>query len=87
MCLLGTLLAQLPEVLFSLSSLHGCLCNQASVLAVLLAVPEQLHRCLAPCCLVLDLLPGSEGCFSLYHIPTCNPELFILLQALAHPKM
>lgn len=41
-----------------------------------------------PCRLVLDLLlPGSEGCFFLYPIPTCDPGLLILLQTLPHPKM
>lgn len=65
----------------------GKFCRLMWLLAVLLAVPGQLPGCLAPFCLVLALLlPGSEGCLSPYSIPTRDPELFILLQVLPHPK-
>lgn len=71
--------ARIPPFSFLI---HGCLCNQTSVLAVLLAVLGQLRACLAPYHLVLHLfLPDGEGCISLYPIHTCDPELFTLIQA------
>lgn len=70
-----------------LMPLGGKFCRLMWLLAVLLAVPGQLRGCLAPFCLVLALLlPGSEGCLSPNPIPTCDPELLILLQVLPHPK-
>lgn len=67
-----------------------------SFLTSRLLVQSAIHAGSAPGCprttvqvprslLILDhLLPGSEVCLSLYPAPTCDPELFILLQAFPH---
>jgi len=69
------------------SSDCGCLYNQISVLAMLLAVPGQLQGCLAPHCLSINLLCGSEGRLVIYPLPTWVPEPFTLFQLLLCPEI